>query len=140
MSSEKIPIYEEGQSTPDGFSVENTMNKDENTLPFGYFDPSMEGKLTWICSYGPPHKDKEPDIVSIFTMDLGDHVEKEPKFLRDIDEAKFMRDELIKAGWRKLIPPKIEFTVTREDGSKSSLNRRQKRALEKKIKKIGKNI
>ena len=131
-------VFSEGQRGPDGISIENTLNREGDVLPFGYFNPETEGKLTWICGEGPEQKGRKTDIVSVFAMDLGDHTEKQVKILENMEQAIFMRDELIKNGWRKLIPPKIEFTVTNESGQASSLNRKQKRGLAKKIDKINK--
>ena len=45
-------------------------------------------------------------------------------------EAIYMRDELIKAGWKPLKPP--EITVKYDDGKEKPLNRDQKRYLAKK--------
>lgn len=119
-------VYQEGEDGPGGFTIENVLNKDDNALPFGLFKPEMEGKLTWICDYGP-----EKDIVSVFCMDFGDHPEKEVRLLTDLDEAKFFRSELINDGWQKLVPPRIEFTMTGSDGKKRPLGRKQKRQLVK---------
>ena len=127
MENNEPKKYKEGESTLSGFTIENALNKDENDLPFGYFCPE-DDKIIWICDYGPPKEDgADPDIISVFQR--GE--EKRVTMLKDIEEAKYARDELIKVGWKKLTPPKIEFTM---DGGDKPLNRRQKRALEKKIK------
>lgn len=112
-----------------GFTIENILNKDDNALPFGYFCPEDE-KLVWICGEGPAKDDgSPPDIISVFQRGK----DKDAKYLKNIEEAKFSRDELVKAGWLKLKPPKIEFTV---NGENKPLNRKQKRFLEKKVKDI----
>lgn len=124
-------LFSVGEETSSGFTIENTLNKDDDTLPFGYFEPSTEGKLTWTCGEGPPKKKGLPDIVSVFQMDMGNRKERKESFLKDIEEAISCRDELVKEGWKKTIPPKIEFTMS---GSDKPLNRKQKRYLEKKVK------
>jgi hypothetical protein len=125
-------IFHEGEKGPDGMVVENTLNREGDVLPFGYFNPQTDGKLTWICGEGPVQKDVNVNIVSVFAMDLGDHTEKQVKILDNMEQALFMRDELVKNGWKKLVPPKIEFTVTK-NGEQRPLNRRQKRDLAKKV-------
>lgn len=125
-------IFHEGEKGPDGIFIENTLNREGDVLPFGYFNPQTDGKLTWICGEGPMDKNQKTNIVSVFAMDLGDHTEKKVDILENMDQAKFMRDELVKNGWRKLVPPKIEFTVTK-NGEQRPLNRRQKRDLARKI-------
>jgi hypothetical protein len=128
-------VYKAGEATSSGFTIENTLNGSDNSLPFGYFDPATNGKLTWICSEGRPRADRPPDIISLFMMDLGSHKDKRVTVLENVDQARFFRDELVKNGWQKLIPPKIEFTM---DGSDKPLNRKQKRKLEKTIKNLAK--
>lgn len=132
---ERQEKYKAGESTASGFTIENTLNAEGDVLPFGYFDPSTNGKLTWICSEGRPRADRPPDIISVFMMDFGSHKEKKVTALENLEQARFFRDELVKNGWQKLIPPKIEFTM---DGSNRPLNRKQKRKLEKTIKNMAK--
>ena len=136
---EEAKVFAAGEEGPGGFSLEYAMNREGDVLPFGYFNPQTEGKLTWVCGEGPTEKGRVADIVSVFAMDLGDHTEKKVVILKDLAEARFMRDELVANGWKKLVAPKIAFTVTKEDGTQSSLNRKQKRGLEKKLRKIAKN-
>ena len=134
MEDKQNKKYQAGEVAPGGFTIENVLNKDEDTLPFGLFNPDTEGKLTWICGIS-----QEGLITSVFCMDLGDHKEKEVRNLKDIEEAKYYRNELISNGWKKLIPPKIEFTVGK-DGKNAPLNRKQRRYLDKKIKNMKKEI
>lgn len=126
-------VFKEGETAPGGFGVENILNREDGTLPFGLYNPSTEGKLTWICNYGT-----EGDIISVFCMDLGGRNDRDVKILKDLDEAKYFYDELVKAGWRKLIPPKIEFTVSGENGKPKPFSRRERRHLAKKIKQASK--
>lgn len=131
-----IPVFKEGDEGPNGIIIENTLNKDDNKLPFGYYNPETEGKVTWICNYGSDGK-----IVGVFSCDMGDHTEKDVRYLENLEQALFFRDELVKHGWRKLVPPKMNFTMTKNDGTAAKeLNRKQKRALEKKIKSISKGM
>ena len=128
-------VYQEGEVAPGGITIENTLNKDDNALPFGYYNPETEGKLTWICNYGEASEGDVP-IIAVFSMDLGESTDREIRVLKDIEEAKYCRDELIAAGWKKIIPPKIQFTVGGQD---RPLNRQQRRHLSKKITEIRNN-
>lgn len=105
--------------------VESSLNREGDQLPFGYYNPETDGKLTWNCGY-----DQNNKIVSIFCADKG---EKRCSQLKDLNEAIFVRDELIKAGWNKLIPPKIQLTMPDANGKQKPLNRKEKRYLERKI-------
>lgn len=106
--------------------VEVTLNRPDGQLPFGLFYPPENGKLTWTCGYSQVN-----EIISVFCMDLGDHKEREDKFLKDEEQARFCRDELLKNGWKVLTPPKVEFTITDKDGVKRPLTRREHRYMNK---------
>jgi len=125
-------VYKEGEEMPGGVTIENTLNKDEGTLPFGLFNPDTEGKLTWICNHGP-----DGDVISVFCFDRGGRTERDVRMLKDLDEAKYVRDELLRNGWKKLIPPRIEFTMSGDDGRDKPLNRKEKRFLDRKIRQVG---
>ena len=118
----------------DGFTIENHLNQDENTLPFGLFKPELEGKLTWVCGQGTDGK-----IVSMFCMDVGDGKnERQVSTLEDLERAKYMRTELLANGWKPLNPPKVEFKVVNKDGMRVNPNRAQRRFLERKAKQFSK--
>lgn len=134
MDAPKKEVFEGGQETATGFTVENTLNVGDD-LPFGMYNPDTEGKLTWICGLGP-----KGDVVSVFAFDHGNRTEKQVKLLENVEQARFFRDELVKNGWKQLVPPKINFTTTKEDGTTSEMNRSQKRALAKKMKAISKTM
>lgn len=89
----------------DQIKVENTLNRPGDILPYGYFNPQTEGKLIWICNYGI----NGDEIVSVFTMVEETGSQKDIKYLADLDQAKYVRDELIKHGWKPYIPPKIDI-------------------------------
>ncbi len=102
--------YKLGTPASNGMVVENMLNRDGDILPYGYYNPETAGKLTWMCNYGI----EGTEIISVFVMTNSDgngKVEKDIKYLKDIDEAKFCRAELVKAGWRRLTLPEIKFTV-----------------------------
>ena len=104
-----------------------------------YFNPETEGKLTWMC--GP---DAEGKITSVFCWD---NTDKRCTYLEDteisdanghikaLDKAKYIRGELIKAGWKKLIPPEITFSYPGETEQRP-LTRKQKRALKRRLEKM----
>lgn len=105
--------------------VENILNRDGDILPYGYFNPATEGRLNWMCG-----RDSTNKITSVFCFEHADgHREKSCKYLDTEIEAKHMRDELIKDGWNKIVPPKIEFTMPDDDGNQKPLNRTQRRAI-----------
>lgn len=84
--------------------VESILNRPGDILPYGYYNPLLEGKLTWICG-----EDEKGKITSVFCHKDGDKVERQCRYLENINEAMKYRDELVKDGWGKIVPPKIEF-------------------------------
>ena len=125
-----MSVYKEGEISQNGMTIENTLNKADGSLPFGLFNPQLEGKLTWICGVSQENK-----IIGVFNMDLGDRTERETREYNDQTDAEFVRDGLKESGWQILVPPRIEFTV---DGDKP-LNRKERRDLSKKIKALQKD-
>lgn len=112
--------------------IENPLNQGDN-LPFGYLNPETEGKLTWICN-----EDAQGRITSVFIYDTGSGTDKKVAYLKDIKEAIDFRDELIRNGWTKLKAPEIQITYPGDDGKERPLNRKQRRALQRKLKKAAK--
>ena len=99
-------------------------NQGDN-LPFGYYNPALEGRLFWICGY-----DADEKITSVFTFDKGGEKERNTSYLDSLDKAKYVRDELIDAGWQELVPPEIKFTYPDEKtGEDRELNRKQRRKV-----------
>ena len=118
-----------------GIKAECILNREGDILPYGYFNPETEGKLWWMCG-----EDEEKRITSVFCFDNAGQREKACKYLNNLEEAKYMRDELIKNGWKKLVPPKLEFTMPGADSKQKPLNRKQKRHLANNLEKLGKYI
>lgn len=112
--------------------AESLLNKDDDTLPYAYFHPEQDGKLTWICG-----EDQDGKITSVFCMDLGTHRDKKCEYIEDIERARWIRQQLIDAGWQKLKAPEVTFTFPGEKES-HTLNRKQKRFLQRKIKQMQK--
>jgi hypothetical protein len=109
--------------------AEPTLNRENDVLPYGYFNPDTEGKLVWMCG-----EDADGKITSVFCFENENgRKEKSCKYLDTFEEAKNIRDELIKNNWRKLVPPKIEFTMPDKNNQQKPLNRAQKRYLAKKL-------
>ena len=107
--------------------VESVFNQDNDALPFAYFSPAAEGKLTWICG-----EDAEGRITSVFTFE-GQEDGRKADILENKEKALFIRQTLIDDGWKKLIPPKV--TITLPNGQDfSTLNRKEKRDLIKRLK------
>jgi hypothetical protein len=113
--------------------IENPFNKGDE-LPFAYFNPNIpEGQLTWICSTDPDSK-----IVSVFSYNQGIETDKQCSFITK-EQAINSRDELVKNGWKQLVPPRINFTYN-EDGKEKTLDRKQRRFLKRKIEKLRESI
>lgn len=115
----------------DSFKSQNPLNREDGSLPYGYYNPQTEGKLTWICG-----EDAEGRITSVFSMDLGSHKEKKCQYLESIEDAQVIRDELVKNDWQKLELPDITFKF--EDGSDRALTRKERRQLARNLKNMAK--
>jgi hypothetical protein len=114
----------------DSSHAESILNRAGDVLPFGYYNPATEGKLIWMCN-----EDAEGKITGVFSFDQGTHRENTSKYLKDMDEARMIRDELINHGWKKLEAPKVSFSYA---GSDKPLNRKQKRYLKRKLNQMDK--
>jgi hypothetical protein len=125
MENEKVSELKKIQGQ---IQVEQVLNRSTGELPFAYYCPQMEGKLIWICGLN-----ENQQIESVFRCDNNGNDERIVKVLKDIEEANYMKNELIKDGWKVYVPPKIELTMP--DGKK--MNREQKRRIAKHIKKNG---
>jgi len=108
-------------------SFECVLNRPGDLMPYAYYNPQTEGKLTWMCA-----EDAEGRITSVFCFDHGTHKEKEPSYLQDAAQAKYVRDELIAHGWQPLKPPEVTFKFPGEKDPRK-MNRKEKRALGKHI-------
>lgn len=104
-------------------------NKDENDLPFGFYNPETEGKVTWLCDY-----DQERRITSIFAFEAGEESDRKVSYLENIEQARSTRDVLVKNGWQKLKAPKVTFSYPGEKEGRP-MNRQQRRWLQQKVKK-----
>lgn len=89
-------------------NVENPMNANDKKPPFGYFNPETEGKLIWLCNY-----DQDNKITQVYQLTDPNKSapEKTVSYIDTVEEAIRIRDVLIANGWRKLVPPKITFTM-----------------------------
>ena len=113
-----------------GVSVQSTFNDGDN-LPYGYFNPESEGSVTWMCGY-----DADGKITSVFSCQTADVKERNCAYLGTKEEAMKIRDELKSHGWQPLKPPEVEFTykdMSTKGNPEKKLNRKQRRAVEKKI-------
>lgn len=109
------------------FEVESIFNKEGDTLPFAYYCPATEGKLTWICG-----EDTEGQITSVFTFE-GQENSRKGDILESKEKAMFVRQSLIDDGWKVLVPPKV--TITMPNGQDfNSLSRKEKRDLLRRLK------
>lgn len=127
---EFIDTLEENLDALEVEGPENLLNREGDILPFGLFKPELEGKLAWMCSYG----EDGTSIFCVFIMNENGKTEKEIREIKNLEEAKFYRDELLRDGWKILVPPKIVLTMKDKNGVAKPLNRQQKRELEKHVK------
>lgn len=106
--------------------IESLLNREGNQLPFAYFSPKSDGKVTWHCNVDPNNENK---IISVFCFagDTENSRDRNITELKSIEEAINTRDTLIQDGWQKLKPPQVNITY--EDGRQQPLNRQQKRYL-----------
>lgn len=116
-----------------GFNIENTLNKEDGTLPFGYYNPETDGKLVWMCG-----EDADGKITSVWIYDYGTHKDKKATYLDSIEKAIEVKQELINAGWSKVDAPEMTFTYPGESEPRP-LNRKAKRVIQKQAKQLQKN-
>jgi|SRR5690242_19228009 hypothetical protein len=109
--------------------VESILNKDDDTLPYAYFHPETDGKLTWMCG-----EDAEGKITSVFCYDYGTHKDKKCQYLPNIEAAREIRKTLVgdTTPWQKLKAPEVTFTFPGEQNPRT-LTRKEKRYLKKKV-------
>lgn len=113
------------------------VKEDSENLPFAYYSPESDGKVTWNCS-----KDYNGKITSVFSFLGGQsngESDKRCTYLQTEDEAKVIRDELKKAGWQISQQPKIKTKIPGEDRERP-LNRRESRFLQRKLERDYKKI
>lgn len=120
------------QQLIDGISTESLLNREDSDkkpiLPFGFYNPETEGRVTWICD-----TDAEGKITSVFGFKDGPETHRNIAYVT-MDQALNIRNELISSNWRKIVPPKIKFTYPGQ--GEKELNRKQKRYLQRKIEQI----
>ncbi len=122
----------EKTETQESVEAESILNPENGELPFAYFNPETEGKLVWLCNHDP-----EGNVTSVFTFNGPIQEDRRCQYLKSVEEAKEIRDELVKCGWKKLKPPKVTFTYPgQKEGT--SLSRKQRRYLQKQIRKLDK--
>lgn len=109
------------------YSIESTLNENLNELPFAFYCPETSGEVYWICDY-----DYEKRIVGTFKSEIKGDKASQSNFLKDMDEAMSVRDELIINGWLPMKKP--EIMVTDPNGKERSLNRKERRFFERKQK------
>mgnify|MGYP003417869368 CR=1 FL=1 len=103
--------------------VKNVINSESGEMPWGLYHPQSEGKLTWTC--GP---DAEGKITSVYCCEN----ERDASYISE-ERAREIKKGLEDAGWKKLVPPKIKFTIPDEKGRERPLNRKEQRYIERKI-------
>ena len=106
------------------FKIESVLNREGEILPYAFFTPKSEGKVTWAC--GEDHNGK---ITSVFKYVDGKTDEEETNCeYVTLEKAKEMRKVLIQEGWRQSKAPGV--TLKHPDTGKP-LNRSQRRKLAK---------
>ncbi|MDB4769440.1 hypothetical protein OAG24_00595 [bacterium] len=112
-------------------SVKSTLNQEDDSLPYGYIHPALDGRLIWLCGIDAGGKITS---VSQFT-DADGKIEKKCDYLKDFDEAKKYRKALIDEGWIKMETPEVTFSYSNSGESKTELNRNERRRLKKQFEK-----
>ncbi len=129
-SSSSSSDSKSAQKFKSGFRPESILNRPDGSLPYGLYNPKVpeaQGSLVWNC--GP---DAENKITSVYCFtDASGAKDKQCDYVTE-EYARRARDELLKDGWLPIKAPKVEFTF--EDGK--PLNHRQKKFVEKKLKKM----
>lgn len=112
--------------------LDGAFNSGNGKLPFGYYNPETEGKVYWVCS-----TDKGGKITSVFAFqgDTTEESDRKISYLKDMAEARWHRDELVKAGWKPLETPEMKFHYK---GKEVKMDRKQKRKLQKRMKALAK--
>ena len=106
------------------FKIESVLNREGEILPYAFFNPKSEGKVTWAC--GEDHNGK---ITSVFKYVDGKTDEEETNCeYVTLEKAKEMRRVLIQEVWRENKAPGI--TLKHPDTGKP-LNRSERRKLAK---------
>ena len=106
---------------------EISINKGDE-LPFGLYSPESDAKLEWHCAL-----DAESKITSVYVYTNPDNTkEKLSSYLGSMQEAIDTRNQLMDHGWAKIDPPKLNFKFG--DKTVSSLNRKQKRYISRRLK------
>ena len=106
------------------FKIESVLNRDDEILPYAFFNPKTEGNVTWACG-----EDQNGKITSVFKYNNPQTNEKETNCeYVTLEKAKDMREVLIQEGWRENKGPGI--TLKHPDTGKP-LNRSQRRKLAK---------
>lgn len=126
------PAKPVNENEPDYAMMSSILNPDDGSLPFGYYSPELDGKVTWKCG-----TDQEGKIISVFCYDDRGVLDKKIAVLPSMKDAVYAKDQLVEAGWLKIKPP--EITVKQADGSDKPINREQKRKLQKNLKKMEKD-
>ena len=122
MSNSEVPF---------GIKIENAVNSNGDDLPFGYYEPTSDGKVTWNCGY-----DKDGKITSVFCYRNEEHTERKIAYLPSLNDALFARSQLIEAGWNKIKAPEITFSY---EGENKEMTRKEKRDFNKNLKTLIKN-
>jgi len=113
--------------------VESILNKEDGSLPFGYCKVVVDGHektLVWMCNH-----DAKGNITSVFSCEANGVKEKKCDYIT-MKEALFIREELLGDGWQKMKTPEVTFSYAGDEDK--TLNRKQKRALAKRLKKMNK--
>lgn len=122
-------------------SVESVSNRKDDSLPYRFYNPASEGKVTWTCG-----EDQNGDIFSVFCCkdprnDINEKVVSQlnsdgASLETALKKAKEIREELILNGWNKTRDPEISFTVPdQRTGAQRPMNRKERRHLARNIKK-----
>ena len=131
MSSSSLPEAEQriARELVDQCQVESLLNREGDQLPFGFFNPASEGKVTWNCG-----KDPEGRITSVFGYNVSSAAGDRRVQYITMEQALDIRQQLIEAGWQKIVPPEVTF---RYPGlGDRPLTRKEKKLIQRRVQRI----
>lgn len=113
------------QQIAESASFTNSFNPSSGDLPFGYYEPSYDGKIYWICSY-----DSNKKITSVLVHNIEGDSGRDIKYLSSLEEAIKIRDDLLASNWKPITTPEMRMF---HQGKEVTLNRKQKKKMAKRV-------
>lgn len=107
------------------FSIESTLNKNMDEFPIGLYCPESGAKVYWLCD-----KDADGKIIGTFKSEIEGDTGKQSTFYGSREEAFFVRDTLLNAGWKPLKRPEVTV-YDPNTGKDRAMSRKEKRRFQR---------